>query len=202
MRDPKILMIEDNPGDVALVEELLRSAPSSHATLFHDETLSDALATLRATMPDAILLDLNLPDSSGIGTLRKVRSVAPDAPIIVFTGLDDESTGLLAIREGAQDYLVKGEIDSRLLTRTVRYAIERKHLEMEKDKLVKELQELLGQVKTLRGLLPMCAWCKKIRDERGEWHMLESYIQDHSSADVTHGICPECAAEQKKRVGL
>ena len=200
MSDLKILLIEDNPGDVVLVEELLNASTTWHASLKCYDLLSDALASLHLDIPDAILLDLNLPDSSGMGTLLKVREIVPDVPVIVFTGLDDEEMGLQAIREGAQEYLVKGEMDSRFLSRTIHYAIERKYLAMEKEKLLKKLQILFGEVKTLRGLLPICAWCKKIRDEKGGWHLMESYLKENSNADVTHCICPECAASMKSRL--
>ena len=73
-----------------------------------------------------------------------------------------------------------------------RDSTERKRAEEEREKLIRELQDALANVKTLRGLLPICAYCKKIRDDKGYWNRLESYIRDHSGAEFTHGICPEC----------
>jgi hypothetical protein len=110
----------------------------------------------------------------------------------VLTGLEDEETGIQALHQGAQDYLVKGQVDSNLLTRCLKYAIERKQVEWEREQLIAQLQEALAQVKQLSGLLPICMTCKKIRDGVGDWNKIEYYIAAHSEAEFTHGICPDC----------
>jgi len=133
-----------------------------------------------------------LPDSSGFETVRRTRHQAPLLPLVVLTGLDDESVGLRAVQEGAQDYLVKSLVDYTMLARSIRYSIERKQTLMEKDKLIVQLREALADVKTLTGLLPICASCKHIRDDKGYWHQVENYIQQRSSAVFTHGLCPKC----------
>jgi DNA-binding NtrC family response regulator len=134
---------------------------------------------------DVILSDLGLPDSMGIETFESFHSRYPDIPVIVLTGLDDENTALSAVQGGAQDYLVKGQIDTRQLIRSIQYAIERQ-------KLITELEKSRKEIKTLQGLLPMCAWCKKIRDDKGYWKNLETYIRENTDASFTHGICPKC----------
>jgi len=121
----------------------------------------------------------------GIETFEAFHSRYPDIPVIVLTGLDDENTALGAMQGGAQDYLVKGQIDTRQLTRSILYAIERQ-------KLITELEKSRKEIKTLQGLLPMCAWCRKIRDDKGYWTDLEAYILKHTDAAFTHGICPQC----------
>jgi len=93
---------------------------------------------------------------------------------------------------GAQDYLVKGQINGSTLLRTLRYAVERKQIERERDKLILELQQALAEVKKLGGLLPICSSCKKIRDDRGYWHQVEQYIAAHSEAQFSHGVCEDC----------
>ncbi len=85
--------------------------------------------------------------------------------MIVLTGLDDEGVSLEAVREIAQDYLIKGQVDGNLLMRSIRYAIERKRAEREQERLIEELQDALSKIKALKGLLPICSCCKKVRDD-------------------------------------
>lgn len=130
----RICLVEDNPGDARLVREMLRdhqrSQPNDTAyDLQHVESLDQAMDVLRATPPDVVLLDLSLPDSAGLDTLHATRAAAPNAPIVIMSGHDDEKTALSALQEGAQDYLVKGRADGHMLVRALRYAIERNRLE-------------------------------------------------------------------------
>jgi DNA-binding response OmpR family regulator len=194
-----ILLVEDNPGDARLVEEMLRESTSYQAAISKTATVAAAHDIIRAMRFDVILLDLSLPDGDGLATVAIVGESAPLVPLIVLTGRDDDEIALGSIRSHAQDYLIKGQIDARLLSRSIRYAIERKQVEIEKDRLLAEVQELFGQVKSLRGLLPMCSWCKKIRDDNGEWHSLEHYVQQHSNASITHSVCPACAGQVKQQ---
>jgi two-component system, sensor histidine kinase and response regulator len=127
----KVLLIEDNPGDADLIREYLRDVRVSRIELEHAGTLADGLQRLAHEPFDAVLVDLGLPDSCGLDTFRRVRSQASDAAIIVASGVGDESLALEAVQEGAQDYLVKGEIDSGNLERALRYAIERKRIELQ-----------------------------------------------------------------------
>jgi two-component system, cell cycle sensor histidine kinase and response regulator CckA len=120
----KILLIEDNPGDALLIREML-SEVGSYA-LKQADRLSSGLQLLQQNSFDVVLLDLGLPDSSGIETFRRVQKEKPEAPLIVLTGLTDEEIAVHAISLGAQDFLVKGKIDGELLARAIRYAIERK----------------------------------------------------------------------------
>ncbi len=138
-----VLLIEDNPGDARLILEMVREARDGLIHLERVDRLEPGLSRLDAGGVEAILLDLSLPDSSGLDTLRRVQSRSPSAPIVVLTGLDDETLGLEAIREGAQDYLVKGQVDSHLLVRALRYAIERKRTE-ESQRLLAEATRVLA----------------------------------------------------------
>ncbi|MBI5374703.1 MAG: response regulator [Candidatus Schekmanbacteria bacterium] len=189
----KILLIEDNPGDVRLIEEMLTESKSSGFALESTDRLSAGLNLLEKKRFDIVLLDLGLPDSQGIYAVLRIIESFPAMPVIVLTGLSDEVVGLEAISKGAQDYLVKGHIESNLLVRSLRYSLERKRIEEEKEKLIKDLRDALGKIKTLSGMLPICASCKKIRDDKGYWNQIESYLRDHSEAEFSHGICPECA---------
>lgn len=125
MSDHRLLLVEDNPADARLVRELLRDCRGVFEVV-HAGRLELALELATTQPVDVVLLDLTLPDSSGLETVRRACAAAPDLPIVVMTGIEDEDTALRAVAEGAQDYLVKGEIDPPLLQRSLAYAIERK----------------------------------------------------------------------------
>ncbi len=138
---PKLLLVEDNPGDARLIQEMLSEVETSKFEVTHEVSLNDALKRLSSGAFDVILLDLGLPDSHGLDTFTSVYAQAADVPIVVMSGFDDESFAIKAVRQGAQDYLVKGRIESSLLVRAIRYASERKRLLMElKESQQKELQ--------------------------------------------------------------
>jgi diguanylate cyclase (GGDEF)-like protein len=127
----KVLLIEDNPGDARLIEMMLAEAQGTPFSLVRAERLADGLEALLAKDADLVLLDLSLPDSHGIETFNKVYSHSPKVPIIVLSGNDDQALALYAVKSGAQDYLVKGRIDTELLTRAMHYSIERKRYQEE-----------------------------------------------------------------------
>jgi two-component system cell cycle sensor histidine kinase/response regulator CckA len=125
----RVLLIEDNPGDARLVREMLVETGTNKFNLEHVERISQGLIRLSQEDFQVILLDLSLPDGHGLETVDRVCNVAPYVPVLVLTGLDDETLAIRAVQEGAQDYLIKGQMNSNLLVRALRYAIERKQAE-------------------------------------------------------------------------
>jgi diguanylate cyclase (GGDEF)-like protein/PAS domain S-box-containing protein len=125
----EILLIEDNAGDARLLREMVNDQGPHGTEVTHVESIGEAERHLSQREVDIVLLDLRLPDGHGLGALRRTRAAAPRVPLVVLTGLDDESLATQALQEGAQDYLIKGEIETRGLLRALRYAIERKVLE-------------------------------------------------------------------------
>ena len=123
----KVLLIEDNPGDARLIKEYLSEIPGKSFEMDWVDNLSEGLKHVDGK--DAALLDLTLPDSRGLDTFNRVHAQAPALPIIVLTGYDDDSLALKALQDGAQDYLVKGQVSAQLLARSIRYAIERKRID-------------------------------------------------------------------------
>lgn len=329
----RILLIEDNPGDARLIEEMLKEATDFRFEVELADRLALGLDYLKHNPVDAVILDLGLPDSQGLSVLMKLNEIKPEVPVIVLTGLVDEAIGIQAVKEGAQDYLIKGQADKNQLARSIKYAIERKkakealheseqaktkllvslneaqqvgkigscdmdwqtnnvwwseetyrifgitpqefvpsfeangkfihpddlekyiklfehtlqsgellnidvrlvtndglvkpcnvrgkvicddsgqpirfigtimditerkRAEEEKEKLINELKDALAKVKQLSGMLPICASCKKIRDDKGYWNQLEKYISEHSETQFSHGLCPECAKKAMK----
>ncbi|MGO9614510.1 MAG: PAS domain S-box protein, partial [Dissulfurispiraceae bacterium] len=133
----RILLIEDNPGDARLIEEMLKEIGDTFE-LECAERLSSGIEQIKVGTFDAILLDLGLPDSQGLGTLTRLNDAKPEVPVVVLTGLADESVGTQAVKAGAQDYLIKGQIDKNLLARSIHYAVTRK--KMEEAQLASELR--------------------------------------------------------------
>ncbi|MDZ4797456.1 MAG: response regulator [Bryobacteraceae bacterium] len=126
LQEINVLLVEDNLADARLLREAIREVEHSHINLIHVETLARALRRLDTEQFDVIMLDLSLPDAEGLETLLRTHNRAPSVPIVVLTGLNDEELAIRAVREGAQDYLVKGQVTSHLLVRAMRYATERK----------------------------------------------------------------------------
>ena len=188
-----LLVVEDNPADADLLRELLPVTGPVCFQVASVSRLSEALTRLERKGIDLVLLDLGLPDTQGLPTLDRLRALVPDVPVIVVTGTDDDEQGLAAVREGAQDYLVKGQISGPLLLRAACYAVERQKMTEALRQAKTIAVAALAQVKTLSGLLPICAGCKKIRDGQNYWHQVETYIAMHTDAQFTHGICPACA---------
>jgi signal transduction histidine kinase len=124
----QLLLIEDNPGDARLLREMFKEQGPHNTEITHVTSMADAEAYLLAHTVDIILLDLGLPDADGLEAVRRAHAAAPRVPLVVLTILDDESLAVRALQEGAQDYLIKGQIESGLL-RALRYAIERKIME-------------------------------------------------------------------------
>ena len=125
----RVLLVEDSAADARLVSEMLHNADSVRFDLVHVQRLSDALQRLVAEPFDAVLLDLGLPDARGLEALSPVREAVPDMPVVVLSGQPDEGMAVEAVQVGAQDYLLKGQGDGGLLSRSLRYAIERKRSE-------------------------------------------------------------------------
>ncbi len=121
----RLLLVEDNPGDARLLREMLREPGSLQTAVTHVRSMGDAEVCLSNGSTDIILLDLGLPDADGLGAVRRTHAAAPRIPLVVLTGLDDEKLANLALQEGAEDYLIKGQIESRGLVRALRYAMER-----------------------------------------------------------------------------
>ena len=124
-----VLLIEDNPGDVLLIREILNESEDILFLVTAKDSMQAGLASLSESQFDIVLLDLSLPDSRGLQTLEKVKGIAPSHPIIILTGNTDYELAKKAIQAGAQDFLVKGKIDSNLIIRAITYAIERKEMD-------------------------------------------------------------------------
>ncbi|WP_433475946.1 PP2C family protein-serine/threonine phosphatase [Spirillospora sp. CA-142024] len=150
---PHLLLVEDDPGDAFLFEELLAEAqPGVRITVA--TTLAEAVAALRPDI-QCVIVDLSLPDARGLDALHEVRAHAPATAVLVLTGLADAHVGVAAVAAGAQDYLVKQDVDSALLTRAISYAIERKRADESERQLVEARALSRENARLERGLLPV-----------------------------------------------
>jgi DNA-binding response OmpR family regulator len=134
----RILLIEDNPADARLIKEYLSDVKNTAFDFKNTERLQEGIEILENEFIDVVLLDLNLPDSKGLGSFDQIFAIAPSVPIIVLTGLNDEATAIKAVKMGAQDFLVKDKVEGDLLIRSMKYAIERKRAEEEHQKLLEQ----------------------------------------------------------------
>ncbi len=294
-----LLLVEDNPVDARLVQEGLREHGSRDFEITHVQTLSESVTALAESPFDLILLDLGLPDVTGLDGLQRLVALDLRIPIVVLTGLSDEGIGEKAISLGADEYLPKQVISGKALARSIRYALsrhegrlailesedrlqdlvesvadgvlivdqekkillangaargmlsadreiqvgkqipfgewvdtgevvldgeagtrryelrcgdiqwfgeavqvislrditERTALRRELEQTIEKLEEALREVRTLKGFIPICAVCKKIRNDEGFWEDVSAYISEHSDAKMTHGVCPDCMKE-------
>jgi response regulator RpfG family c-di-GMP phosphodiesterase len=142
-----------------------------------------------------------LPTFDALAAHKVLQSSGQDLPFIIISGVVGEETAVAAMKAGAHDFLLKHRLE-RLIPAVerelndARMRREYRRAEAERQRLIIELQAALAQVKTLSGLLPICAWCKKTRDDAGYWQDIESYFAAHSNLEFSHGICPECQRHQ------
>jgi CheY-like chemotaxis protein len=193
-----ILVVEDNQGDLLLIREYLSERQTFAYHLEAAGNLESALELLARHFFDVVLLDLSLPDSFGLDTVRRVITNFPDIALIVLTGLQDEETALQSVRYGAQDYLEKQHLSPAMLYKSISYAMERKRSIQEKEDLLHDLTQALKKIESLEGILPICVSCKKILDENLRWQGMEDYMSHSGKAEVVQLVCPACRNELEK----
>jgi len=146
LKNIRLLLVEDNPADARVVERHLKDAGLTHVTTDTVQTASEAIQRLQQVEYDLVLLDLGLPDAQGLQALRALKAVADLTPIIVLTGSDDYKQGLVAVREGAQDYLEKRRVNAGMLSRIVSYSVERNSFHRDLVRATRRYQDLFNNV--------------------------------------------------------
>jgi FixJ family two-component response regulator len=237
MKTPlRVLAVEDSEDDTTLlIYEIARGGyHPEYERIETPEAMRDALSRKEW---DVVISDYVMPQFSGLAALEILKESGFDLPFIIVSGKIGEDIAVDAMKAGAHDYILKGnlarlvpaiqrelrdaetrrqrrmadealkkaydDLEQKVRERTAELVeangalkaevAQRKHAEEEREKLIRQLQAALAEVKTLSGLLPICASCKKIRDDKGYWSQIEEYIRKNSDAEFTHGICPDCA---------
>jgi YesN/AraC family two-component response regulator len=194
--DVAVLYVEDEPTTRETVSAMLER---QIRTVHQAGDGRAGLEAFKARRPEVVITDIRMPVMGGLDMAREIRALAPRTHIIVTTAHNDTEFFLDAIDIGIDQYVLKPVNRDRLFE-AIRKSQEVLSLERtitfkdaEQKRLIKELQQALASIKTLSGLIPICASCKKIRDDQGYWKQLEAYISEHSGAEFSHGICPDCA---------
>lgn len=192
----RVVAVDDEPMVLEMLESRLRN---SRYTIV-DRALNgrEAVALVRELQPDVVLMDIEMPVMDGIEATREISDRFP-TPVVMLTAYPKADIVKAAGDAGAGAYLTKpaslSEIDRSIIIAMARFSDmqQLKTLNAELEESNRNLQKALEEIDTLNGLLPICSSCKKIRDDEGYWNQIESYIEKHSRASFSHGICPDCA---------
>ncbi|MGH9750641.1 MAG: response regulator [Candidatus Polarisedimenticolia bacterium] len=187
----RILIAEDDPVSLRVLQATLEKA--SHEVVAARDG-NQALAGLRAgDGPRLAVLDWMMPGLDGTEVCRRVRQdpAVRGAYLILLTARGRKEDVLAGLRAGADDYVTKPFDQEELMAR-VQVGMRILDLQSALADRVRELEEALASVRVLRGLLPICSYCKKVRDDRNYWQQVETYVSDHTDARFSHGICPDC----------
>lgn len=199
----RILAVDDEPINIQLIKAALKEDYDFLTAMNGHE----AVEQLELYKPDIILLDVLMPELNGfeVCSIIKADERYVDIPIIFMTALDTHEGALQGLELGAVDYLTKPVNIELLKLRVRNHLVMKEQRDLLEEQNIK-LEAALAQVKMLEGIIPICSYCKKIRDDKNSWHQLEEYISNHSEALFSHGICPECYAKEvgdiKKRTLL
>lgn len=187
----QVLIVDDD----ALVCNVIQSELESigHQVIGRALDGRQAVELAQALHPDIVLMDIVMPDMDGLEATREIQQKCP-CPVVLLTAYEDPALLIQASQVGAGAYLIKPPNGSEL-ARTMAIALARFDDLKELRRLNAELRRAMAQIKTLKGLLPFCSYCKSIRDDKGYWHRVDVYIRDHSEADLSHGVCPKCIKE-------
>ena len=187
----RVLVADDDAVSLRMLHKALEKWGYSVVEV---KTGTEAWQTLTAgDAPQMVILDWMMPGMDGVTLCRKIRTMAPGATpyIILLTARDNPEDIVSGLDAGANDYVTKPFYHAELRAR-IEVGARMLDLQSKLAKQVTDLEMVLSQVKQLRGLVPICMYCKKIRNDRDYWQQVETFISEHSEAEFSHGICPDC----------
>ncbi|MCF7794731.1 MAG: response regulator [Candidatus Cloacimonetes bacterium] len=197
-KTPKIMVVDDEPINVMIAKKILEKNQYETITAASG---AEALQKIEENPPDLILLDIMMPAMNGFEVCIKLQEddVKKEIPVIFLTAVTDKESIVKGFEAGGKDYLTKPFNTPELLAR-VKAHVSLKLVSDKQKMLIEKLQKALHEIQTLSGLLPICSHCKKIRDDSGYWKGVEHYIAEHSDAQFSHGICPDCMRQYYPKV--
>jgi AmiR/NasT family two-component response regulator len=185
----RILLAEDESLVAEMVGGILKEL--GHTVVGKATDGQQAVAMTEKLRPAVVVMDIKMPDMDGIEAARRIADVCP-TPVVVLTAFETPEMIEQATAAGVGAYLTKPPM-ARDMNRALAISVARFKEMMELRRINAELKEALATVKTLSGMIPICANCKKVRDDRGCWHQIEEYIRNHSQVEFSHGVCPDCS---------
>lgn len=186
-----ILVAEDDTAVADLINQILLQL--GYSNILRASTGVEALKKTSEERPDIVLMDIQMPEMDGLEAIRNIQEKCP-TPVVILTSHEETEVLEEASQAGAAAYLVKPPFADQI-ERAIVIALARHSDLLQLRKLNYRLKKALAEIKTLQGILPICAHCKKIRNEQGNWQQIEIYVENHSRAEFSHGICPECIRE-------
>ncbi len=198
--DPVVLVIDDSPNNLAVIARHLEDNGFEVMIARDGE---DGVIKAARGLPDLILLDIMMPGMDGFETCKRLKSTSDtkEIPVLFMTALDSVEDKLRGFEEGGVDYIVKPFNEHEAVAR-VKTHLKIRKLQRDLEEKNRRLQQAMNKIKKLEGIIPICSFCKKIRDEEGSWKQLEGYFQEHSEATFSHGLCQECAKKHYPELDL
>ncbi|MBC7472749.1 MAG: response regulator [Candidatus Sericytochromatia bacterium] len=196
MNELSVLIIEHNQKINKLISDYLidNNKMKDHTfSVEYYDNLSDASEYLTKNKRDIVIVNLSLLNIDGIGNFYKIKYLAGNAGLIIFSHNQNEDLAIRMVKEGAQDYLLEEELEAKSVYKSIRYSLELKRNLVEKEALTMELKVSQERIKLLKGLIPVCLWCKQARDDDGYWQQVEIYVSTHSESMFSHAVCPNCS---------
>ncbi len=192
-----VLLVDDNPRNIQLLGNLLNEYYKTAVALSGFE----ALAFVRKNRPDLILLDIMMPEMDGFEVCKELKkdTELKEIPVIFLTAKTDSETVVKGFKIGAKDYITKPFNHDELLARVKTHldlkiaSDNQNRLLSQKEQLIVKLQKAFKEIKTLKEFIPICSFCKKIRNDEQYWEGIEEYISKRTDSRFSHGICPDCA---------
>ena len=188
-----VLIVDDVPENLTVLKQMLEEQNYRVRPAINGEI---ALRAVNSSPPEIILLDIRMPEMDGYEFCRRLKSVEKtrSIPVIFISALDELNDKVKAFSLGAVDYIAKPLQEEEVIAR-VKTHLTIRRLQQSLEEKNNNLQKAMGEIKALQGIIPICAWCKKIRDDEGFWKQVEVYFTERSDVMFSHGVCPDCKEE-------